>query len=67
MRMNETMGISGLKICPDCGNLGPRLINRCADCETKHRAADKLRQERPAQADKIRQRRANGFGPEWDL
>lgn len=66
MTLNEKMGIPALKICPDCGAIGPRLLNRCAGCEATYRAAEQLRQERAAQAEKMRQRRDNGFGPEWD-
>ena len=66
MNLKETIGISGLKICPDCGDIGPRLINRCHPCEVKHIEAERVRMEREAAQTKIRQRRANGFGPEWD-
>ena len=42
MNLKETFGISGLKICPDCGNIGPRLINRCHPCEVKHIEAERV-------------------------
>lgn len=66
MTLHEQMGIPALKICPDCGAIGPRLINRCPPCEKIHAEHEKERAEREAAQKKIAERRANGFGPEWD-
>lgn len=67
MNLKDTMGISGIKICPDCGSMGPRLINRCETCEASHQEEERKRINREADENKIAQRRANGFGPEWDI
>lgn len=66
MRLNESLGVDCVKICPDCGEIGPRLINRCPACEAIYQKAEKARQEREAARRKVAQRRANGFDEGWD-
>ena len=41
MTLNESLGIGALKICPVCGDIGPRLINRCSECEAAYRSEEK--------------------------
>ena len=55
MTLKDELGISCLKVCPDCGGVGVRLTNLCPICEEKKKTKEK-----------IETRRANGFGPEWD-
>ncbi len=66
MTLKDELGISCLKVCPDCGEIGPRIINRCPACEEKYQAVEVERKTRREKAEKVKQRRDNGFGPEWD-
>ena len=66
MRLNKSLEVHCIKICPDCGLIGERLINRCQECETEYQRREALCQRREAEQRKINKRRANSFDAGWD-
>jgi len=67
MKLGESLGITCIKICPDCGDMGARLTNRCPDCEKIHGERQKKEVEIKAEQDKKAKRRANGFDDFWGV
>lgn len=57
MTLKDELGVSCLKVCPVCGNIGPRLVNKCEDCQRKE--SEKAEAEKKERTEKLR--RQMGF------